>query len=224
MTNISVIIRTRNEERWIGHSIQSVLNHLPNSEIIIVDNKSNDETINIVRHFIRDPNLDSTDETKYTNIEITEIEDYTPGKALNLGIKKASNETCIILSAHCVINKLNISKHINDLKNYSAIFGNQIPVWNGKKITKRYIWSHFINEEKVNMYSELENRYFLHNAVAMYQKSFLLNNPFDENLLTKEDRYWAKQIINNNHNILYDPELEVSHHYTINGNTWKGLA
>ena len=47
MTNISVIIRTRNEERWIGHSIQSVLNHLPNSEIIIVDNKSNDETIKI---------------------------------------------------------------------------------------------------------------------------------------------------------------------------------
>ena len=35
---ISVVIRTRNEERWIGHVIQSVIDHLDKPEIIIVDN------------------------------------------------------------------------------------------------------------------------------------------------------------------------------------------
>ena len=37
---ISVVIRTRNEERWIGHVIQSVIDHLDKPEIIIVDNNS----------------------------------------------------------------------------------------------------------------------------------------------------------------------------------------
>ena len=31
---ISVVIRTRNEERWIGHVIQSVIDHLDKPEII----------------------------------------------------------------------------------------------------------------------------------------------------------------------------------------------
>ena len=38
-SSFSVIIRTRNEEQWIGHAMQSVLNHLNKPEIIIIDNK-----------------------------------------------------------------------------------------------------------------------------------------------------------------------------------------
>ena len=44
---ISVIIRSKNEDRWIGHTIQSILDFLNKPEIIIVDNNSNDETANI---------------------------------------------------------------------------------------------------------------------------------------------------------------------------------
>ena len=53
-----------------------------------------------------------------------------------------------------------MKKHKKDLNNHVAIFGNQIPKWNGKKISKRYIWSHFVNKEVVNMYSKLEDRFF----------------------------------------------------------------
>ena len=48
---ISVIIRSINDSRWLGHTIQSVLDFLNKPEIIIVDNNSSDETENIVRHF-----------------------------------------------------------------------------------------------------------------------------------------------------------------------------
>ena len=41
----SIIIRTKNEERWIGHAIQSVLDNISKPEIIIVDNNSTDKTI-----------------------------------------------------------------------------------------------------------------------------------------------------------------------------------
>jgi len=54
---ISVIIRSRNEERWIGHCIQSIIEFLHKPEIIIVDNNSKDETIPIVKSFKEDPNF-----------------------------------------------------------------------------------------------------------------------------------------------------------------------
>ncbi len=224
MSEISVIIRNKNEERWIGYAIQSVIDFIPNSEIIVIDNGSIDNSAKIVSHFNIDDKLKEVDKSKYTNIIIENIKNYTPGKAINLGINKASNDICIVMSAHCEIKKINLKKIKNDLNHYISIFGKQIPVWCGKKITPRYIWSHFKDEEVINMYSELEQRYFHHNAIAIYRKSFLLNHPFDENLQAKEDRYWANDLIDNDHKILYSPDIVVHHHYTESGNTWKGLA
>ena len=221
---ISVVIRTRNEERWIGHVIQSVIDCLDKPEIIIVDNQSTDKTIEIVKHFIQAPDLETSDNSGYTRIKIKHVENYSPGKALNLGVKHASNKYVLTISAHCVLNKINIKNHIIQLKKYACVFGNQIPVWNGKKITKRYLWSNFVNRKVENMYSKLENRYFLHNALAIYNKNILKKYPFNENLVGKEDRYWAKKIIQNKKKILYDPSLEAFHHYTKNGNTWKGIG
>ena len=37
-SDVSVIIRTKNEERWIGHTIQSVIDQLEKPEIIVIDN------------------------------------------------------------------------------------------------------------------------------------------------------------------------------------------
>ena len=50
------------------HSIQSVLDYLYKPEIIIVDNNSDDKTIEIVKQFIQAPKLDDQSEN-YTNIK-----------------------------------------------------------------------------------------------------------------------------------------------------------
>ena len=222
--DVSVVIRTLNEEDWVGHTIQSILDFIHQPEIIIVDNRSTDETLQIVKHFKKDPNLNNKNNPQHTKIKICYIDDYTPGKALNLGIQNCSNNYILIISSHCVLKKINIKKHKNDLKKYLCIFGNQTPIWKGKRIKKRYAWSHFGEKEVVNMYSKMENRYFLHNGLAFYKKSTLIKYPFDENLIGKEDRYWSNNIIAKDSSILYDPLIEVDHHYTINGNTWKGLG
>ena len=86
--SVSVIIRTKNEERWIGYAVQSVLTNLKKPEIIIVDNNSTDETLNIIGLFTQDKMLGDKKNRNYTNIKIFKIDDYTPGKALNLGVKK----------------------------------------------------------------------------------------------------------------------------------------
>ena len=223
LSDFSVIIRTKNEERWIGYAIQSVLDNLTKPEIVIVDNNSKDKTIEIVKFFAENPNLNN-EVNNYSKIKIVNINNYSPGKALNLGVKNSTKKYIMILSAHCILNKFNETNIMNNLEKNVCVFGNQIPVWNGKKITKRYLWSHFPNKKTKNMYSQLEKRYFLHNALAIYQKKVLKRIPFDENLTSKEDRYWANKIIKKKLNYIYDPELIAEHQYTLHGNTWKGIA
>ena len=221
---ISVIIRCKNEEHWIGHAIQSIFDKIGICEIVVVDDSSKDDSISIIKSFAQDPKLDFNKNNNYTKIKIINISGYSPGKSLNAGIKKVTGKYTIIMSAHCVLKKIDINKSIKDLEKFIAIFGNQIPVWKGKKIKKRYIWSHFTNKPEINMYSNLEERYFFHNAIAMYKTKTLKTNPFDEYLTSKEDRYWINNQVKKKKKFLYDPLIEVDHHYTNNGNTWKGLA
>ena len=49
--DISVIIRVKNERRWIGYCIQSVIDNFKNPEIIIVDNNSEDESLSLIKNF-----------------------------------------------------------------------------------------------------------------------------------------------------------------------------
>ena len=211
---VSVIIRNHNEREYIGFAIQSVLDHIPNAEILIIDDHSTDDSLEVVRLF-----------NNRGNVNLHTIDDYTPGKSLNYGATLASNETILVLSAHSQIIKMDLEYVQNKLKYYSAVFGNQTPIYRGKKITKRYIWSHFGTEEEVeNMHSTIEDRPFLHNAFCFYNKKDLIESPFNETLSGKEDRYWASDILLKGKSYLYTPSIEVNHYYTGNGATWKGLG
>ena len=215
----SIIIRCKNEERWIGHSIQSVIDNFDKetSEIIIVDNNSTDNSMDIV-------NLFTNINTNSHKIKILNIDKYSPGLAINVGIKNAIYDNILILSSHCQIKEIDFEKIDNLLDKNVAIWGKQIPIYFGKKINRnRYIWKNFQDKDSINYFSEGENRHFLHNALSIFKKKTLLDYPFDENLIGKEDRYWAIDMIEKGHNIYYDSTLICYHHYTKNGNTWKNI-
>jgi rhamnosyltransferase len=216
MNELSVVIRCRNEENHIGFAIQSVIDHFYpyEPEIIIVDNGSTDESMKVVSLF------DRYDIKKYSIDK-----NYTPGKALNFGVQKSTKETVLVLSAHSQITKTNLDSVVEDLKENVAVFGNQVPLYMGKRITKRYVWSHFVNCRKRDFFSEIENRYFLHNAFCFYNRQVLLDNPFDETLSGKEDRYWIADMIEKGNHFLYDGVTnECNHFWTPNGATWKGIG
>jgi hypothetical protein len=142
-----------------------------------------------------------------------------------MGVKQCSNDYILVLSAHAQITNMNFKQVITHFKNNNvAVFGNQIPIYKGKKISKRYIWSHFSKKETLDMYSNIEQRYFLHNAFCFYEKSVLINNPMPEQYPGKEDRYWAKDMINKHQHYIYEPSISVNHFYTGNGATWKGIG
>ena len=167
----SVIIRVKNEEAFIGQAIQSCIDYLEVPEIVIVNDHSNDKSLYICRLFIANDNLkENNSNSDFCNLKIINIDDYTPGKALNLGVKNCSNNNIIILSSHCSIKKFNHKIINRDLEKYGVLFGNQNPLYYGKRIKKNYIWSNFVNKEVVNMWSEAESRYFFHNAASIFKK------------------------------------------------------
>ena len=86
---VSIIIRTKNEERWITACLDAVFSqNYKDFEVIIVDNKSNDRTLDKIKSF---------------NIQkIVSIDQYLPGKALNAGIKESVGEYIVCLSSHCI--------------------------------------------------------------------------------------------------------------------------
>lgn len=208
---VSVIIRNKNEQDYIGFAIQSVLDTFINPEIIVVDNNSTDESLKIVSLFDK------------ANIKIINIDSYTPGKSINAGVKAATKKYILILSAHCQITEFD-NKVFEYADSYVGVFGQQNPIYRGKKITKRYIWSHFGDSTKTNLYSDIENRWFFHNAFSLFTKENLIKYPMPEQYSGKEDRYWAKDIVKIGKNYLYYSDIKVNHYYTGNGATWKGLG
>ena len=56
-------------------------------------------------------------------------------------------------------------------------FGNQVPIYRGKKINKRYIWSHFVTDCEVkNIHSTIKDRPFLHNFIFSLQQIGVVTN------------------------------------------------
>tara|TARA_A100001391_G_scaffold117659_1_gene79704 strand:- start:557 stop:1198 length:642 start_codon:yes stop_codon:yes gene_type:complete len=212
---ISVLLRTRNEQEHIGFCLQSINDVLGrDTEVLIANNNSTDDTVNIIQMF------------DWMDIELFDIDAYTPGETLNYLASKSTNNTLLTLSAHCkLLPNENIGPIVfTDFEAARAVFGKQIPIYKGKRITPRYIWSHFGDEIVTNMYSEIEDRHFLHNAFCFYDREYLLDHPFDDKLSGKEDRYWAKDVVDRGDMYLYEPALQVEHYYTKNGATWKGLG
>jgi rhamnosyltransferase len=216
MDKFSVLIRNKNEERYIGYAIQSLIDYIGEEfELIIIDNESTDDSLKIVKTF------DFLD-IKQINISKN---DYTPGGSLNRGVRNSTNPYILILSAHCEIkcfDGISVQQKLDD--DIVGIWGKQIPIWDGKKISRRYMWSNFRNQSKINYYCDLEDRYFFHNAFSIFKTEYLMENPFDERLSGKEDRYWANDEIEKGKKILYDSTISVHHHYTENGATWKGVG
>lgn len=89
MCETSIIIRTKNEERWVGKVLERLTSQTyQNFEIVIVDSGSTDGTLEIIKKF---------------PVRLIEIspEDFTYPYALNVGCRAAKAEKYFVfLSAH----------------------------------------------------------------------------------------------------------------------------
>ena len=199
MPKISIIIRTKNEERWIGHCLSMIFKQdYKNFEVILVDNESIDHTLEIANRF---PIL-----KKVT------IKDFKPGFALNEGIRLSSGEFIVCLSAHCIPKNTNwlssLIKNFNNEPSLAGVYGRQLPVSFTSPIDKRDLLIAFGQDRRKQI-----KDYFFHNANSMIRKEVWQSFPFDELVSNIEDRVWGKEVINAGYHIIYDPEAEVYHHH-----------
>lgn len=198
--SVSLIVRTKNEEDWIGHCLGSIFNQTyPVKEVVIVDNGSTDNTLKIC--------------SKYPNVKVISIKKYLPGLSLNIGIKKCKGDLVGILSSHCIPkDNLWLESLVKPFKNQkiAGVYGRQIPTSYSSHNDVRDLFITF-GEESRNQKKDS----FFHNANSMIRKDVWKNFPFDESTTNIEDRIWAQSVLKKGYIIRYESKAVVYHHHGI---------
>lgn len=177
---ISIVIRNRNE----GKALENTLSILTNvyskefNEIIIVDNNSTDNSLNIA--------------LKYKCRVIT-INNFSYGRATNLGIEAAETKYVLMLSSHSIpIGKSffkNTFDALNERENIAGIrYINSIENYN------RAIKNDFKIQEPL--------KFGLMTGCAVINKDVWNRFKFDEDLPFSEDKEWSKRVFDNGYAIL----------------------
>jgi len=194
---VSIIIRTKNEQRYIG----IVLDYLRQQtfqdfEIVIIDSGSTDKTLSIIKNY---------------PIKLMKIKakDYNPSYALNLAINKAKGKIMCIISAHSIpITDTWLEDGLENFKDKSVVgvAGNYstIPIgyWN-RKLGRIFFNAH--HWKRMEYYNHISN------TNSLIKKSLWKKYPFDEKMNGSEDKDWSYEMLARGHNIIKDPKFNVFH-------------
>ena len=197
---VSIIIRTKDEDAWIGRCLDTIKTQTyQNYEIILVDTGSTDNTLKILKNY-------------NVNLVIYD-EKYIPGKALNYGCREAKGEYLVFISAHCLpVNNIwleSLVKGIDD-PHIAGIYGKQEPMDETNAFDKRDLILTFGLDRKVQW-----KDHFFHNANSIIKTKLWKQLPFDETLSNIEDRIWAANMQKLGYCIVYEPSARVFHYHGI---------
>ena len=200
---VSIIVRTKNEDFWIGKCLNEIFNQkYKNFEVILVDNNSKDKTISIVKK-------------NFPKVKIINYKSkiFLPGKALNLGIKKSKGSLVAMISGHCIPKNENwLNNLVQNFKNSDVIacYGRQEPSDISEPNDVRDLTYLFGLDKKIQVKDP-----FFHNANSMIRKSTWKKNQFDETIKHIEDRLWASLVLKNGKKIIYEPNSSVIHFHGV---------
>ena len=174
---VSILIRTKNEERFIGQTLSAIFDQeieVP-FEVIVIDSGSTDGTLEIVREF----------DVRFYQIK---SDKFSFGYALNYGAGLAMGEFIVNLSAHCIPVD---SKWLGNLlapllsePSIAATYGNQVPI---RGLNPFEEWSLITNFGR-------NGEAHFSNANSIIRKTMCKEYPFDEKAVFAEDYIWFKII------------------------------
>lgn len=202
---VSIIIRSFNEEKWIGVCLEAVFSQsFKDFEVILVDNNSTDQTVKKSQ--------------KYP-LKVLYLDDFRPGKAINLGITNSEGNFIVCISAHCIpVNNRWLDHLLHNFSNekIAGVYGRQEPMVFTPDTDKRDLITVFGLDKKVQRKDS-----FFHNANSMIRRDVWEEVPFDEETTNIEDRLWAKSVLSKGYEIIYEPDASVYHHHGIHQNQNK---
>ncbi|MDE0828160.1 MAG: glycosyltransferase [Vicinamibacterales bacterium] len=200
---ISIIIRTKNEERWIAACLKAVFEQSHDDfEVSLVDNESTDRTIEKAKQFPLARVLNCTE--------------FRPGHSLNLGIRASRGEHIVCLSGHCIpVNNAWLTSLLANFEDpeLAGVYGRQEPLSFTPDADKRDLSIVFGLDKKVQRRDS-----FFHNANSMIRRDIWERVPFDERVSNVEDRVWAHKVLQLGYKIIYEPEASVYHYHGIHHN------
>jgi rhamnosyltransferase len=212
---VSIIVRTYNEERWIAHCLGSIFSQdFDSFEVILVDNNSTDHTVKISK--------------QYPISTIVKIDKFFPGRALNDGIRASTGNYIVCISAHCIPKDnqwlKNLYDNFKDSKKIAGVYGRQLPLSYTSDADKRDLLITFGQDKKLQV-----KDYFFHNANSIFPRYIWDKFPFDESVTNIEDRIWGKAVIGAGYEIVYEPSAQVYHYHGLHqhgnsSNRAKGIA
>ncbi len=207
---VSIVIRSKNEERFIGAVLERVLEQefADPYEVIVLDSGSHDRTLDIVRGFP-------------VRLATMPPEQFTFGRALNHGTSLAIGEIVVFLSAHCVPRERTWLRELtaplsNDAQ-VAATYGRQEPM------------------PGVNPFEEIElERTFgptadsavlahFSNANSAIRRHLVTQYPFDEVVSGGEDFLWA-QGLPASYTVRYVATASVFHSHPPSLRYWRRRA
>ncbi|MFH1671584.1 MAG: glycosyltransferase family 2 protein [Candidatus Portnoybacteria bacterium] len=127
--NISIIIPAYNEEKSINEVVNDLKKHLPDQEIIVVDDNSTDQTNQILKSI--------------NNIKvITHSENQGYGAALKTGIKQAQGKYILIIDGDGTYPAESIPQMLKYINDYEMVSG----VRRGKNFDARWLYAQRIGK------------------------------------------------------------------------------
>jgi len=203
---ISVIIRTYNEAKFIGRLIERLRaqqQYGEDLEILIVDSGSTDSTTDIVKKH----------DVKLISIARKE---FNYSKALNLGIERSEGELVVILSAHSIPCSsdwlMKMVQHFQD-EDVAGVYCRQKPWPDAEAGEVLRIEKTFGACSKMFSRSVPDGAMRFSNAASCVRRSVWKKHPFVM-LPAAEDREWSEWAIANGYKIIYDSEAEVYHSHS----------
>ena len=195
----SIIIRCYNEEQHIGRLLSGIMKQtVQDIEIIVVDSGSTDATVSIASRY----------PVKILSIKPNE---FSFGRALNIGCQAASGEFLVIASAHVY------PVYQDWLEHLLAPFADPtVALTYGKQrgcettqYSEHQIFATWFPHQ-LNALQKQEHP-FCNNANAAIRRDLWQQYPYNEYLTGLEDLDWAKRVMQAGYQIAYVPEAEIIH-------------
>jgi hypothetical protein len=207
---VGIIIRARNEERWIASCLKAVFDQsFQDFEVVLVDNRSADGTVVKARRW---------------PVRVITLDNYLPGKSLNEGFQATSADTLVSLSAHCEpTGNRWLENLIAPLREdgVAGVYGRQQPLTFTSPEDKRDLLIAFGLDRKRQRRDP-----FFHNANSAIRRDVWERFPFSEEVTNVEDRLWARTVQANGYEIVYQPDASVYHYHGIHqrGNASRAVS
>jgi rhamnosyltransferase len=194
-TYLSVVIRTRNQAKSLRRVFEALAAQRCSFkwETIVVDNESQDETAELCKRF---------------NARIVSIrrDEFTYGRALNVGIRDARSPLVLICSAHAVpVGSYFLEKSVAPFAD-PKIAAVRCLIGSDKEQTAEWYKARDIQyaSAEEQRTAEVTNEW-LHEypsaSCCVIRRSVWQDVPFDEDLESVEDKLWASDVLRRGYKI-----------------------